>query len=459
MFWRKRFQSLFPVAAHRKNIHPFLLGMGFVILVTLRGGSCLAAGETVSSNSWPLQSGLAVTDFGTKGDGTADDTTAFQSALNAAAAQGGKIVYVPPAEYRLNGSLTIPAGVTLAGSWPGPHPSQLSRGTTLLAYGGRDRENDEPFINLRAGSTVEGVTIYYPEQKVADIHPYPWTIQGRGQNFNVLNVTIANAYNGIDCGTYPNEGHHLRDVCLCALRRGVLIDQCTDVGRVENVHIHSVYWWRANPPGQALNEQHNFLTEQEMDALNQYTTAHLEGFIIGRTDWEFMSQCFVIWSKAGFHFIQSPHGGLANAVITQSGSDIGPLAVKIDALQAHAGVAFENCQFMAGLEAGTNNHGPIKLSNCGFWGQPAAGSHLVLDGDGTCTLTATHFNPWDRTKPCIEARHGSLLVQNCDFMGEGTQIHLGKGVVSAAILGNRFRTGPLINNETKGDVQILGNVR
>jgi hypothetical protein len=405
-------------------------------------------------------SSLRFLDFGARGDGKTDDTSAFQSALRAAAEQGGKVVVAPAGEYRLNGTLTIPAGVTLEGAWRGPHTSQLSRGTTLLAYAGRDQEDGDPLITLRAGATLKGITVYYPEQKVSEIHPYPWTIQGRGQHYNVIDVTIANAYNGIDCGTYPNEGHHLRDVCLCALRRGVFIDQCTDVGRVENVHIHSVYWGRANPPGQPLKEQDNFLPQQEMDALNRYTTEHLEGFIIGRTDWEFVDQCFVIWSKVGFHFIQSSHsGGMPNVVLTQSGSDIGPLAVKVDALQAHAGVAFENCQFMSGLEVGTNCHGPVKLSNCGFWDQAAAGSQMVLDGDGTVTLTATHFNQWDPAKPCIEARRGSLLIQNCDFMGQGTQIFLGKDLTSAVIMGNRLRHGAKIVKETQGDVQILGNVQ
>jgi hypothetical protein len=150
---------------------------------------------------------------------------------------------------------------------------------------------------------------------------------------------------------------------------------------------------------------------------------------------------------------------MPNVVLTQSGSDIGPLAVKVDAVQAHAGVAFENCQFMSGLEVGTNCHGPVKLSNCGFWDQAAAGSQMVLDGDGTVTLTATHFNQWDPAKPCIEARRGSLLIQNCDFMGQGTQIFLGKDLTSAVIMGNRLRHGAKIVKETQGDVQILGNVQ
>jgi len=453
--------SCFFAIARRKHTRPSLKAIGcLVLLAGLVWISALAGAEPPPPNPASVLGQLSISDFGAKGDGKTDDTVAFQSALSAAAEQGGKVVVAPAGEYRLDGTLTIPAGVTLEGAWRGPHTSQLSRGTTLLAYAGRDHEDGDPLITLRAGATLKGVTLYYPEQKVIDIHPYPWAIQGRGQNYNVIDVTIANAYNGIDCGTYPNEGHHLCNICLCALRRGVLIDQCTDVGRVENIHIHNVYWWRANPPGQPLREQENFLTRQEIEGLERYTTEHLEGYIIGQTDWEFMNQCFVIWSKVGFHFIRSPrNGGMPNVVLTQSGSDIGPLAVKVDALQAHAGVAFENCQFMSGLEVGTNCHGPVKFSNCGFWGQPAAGSQMVLDGHGTVTLTATHFSQWNQAKPCIEARRGSLLIQNCDFMDHGTQIFLGKDLTSAVIMGNRLRHGAKIVNETQGDVQIIGNVQ
>ena len=421
----------------------------------LVGGLVLCLAGTASAQV----TGLSVLDFGAAGDGVADDTGAFQAALDQAGAKG-ETVLAPAGQYRLNGTLTIPAGVTLQGVWPGPHTSQLSLGTTLLAYAGRDDESSPAFIGLHVGSTLKGITIYYPEQRIEDVRPYPWTIQGQGQHFNVMDVTIVNAYNGVDCGTHHNEGHHLRNVFLCALRRGVLIDQCSDVGRVENVHIHSVYWWRANPPGTPIREQASFLTGEQVEALNRYTQENLEGFIIGRTDWEFVQGCFVIWARVGFHFVRTdtPAGGVSNVVITQSGSDIGPLAVQVDEVQSHAGIAFENCQFMSGFAIGPQNQGPVKLTGCGFWGQPAGGSQMVLNGGGTVMLNACHFNEWGEGKPCIDANAGSLLVTGSDFMGPGTQIRLGPDLTSAAIFANRLRGGERITNDSAGRVEIMGNV-
>ncbi len=403
----------------------------------------------------PFVHASTVRDFGAVGDGKTDDTVAFQKALDEAG-KTGDLVSVPAGQYAIRGQLSIPDGVTLEGTWRGEHTSQLDKGSTLLAYSGRDIENGTPFISLHTASCLKGMTIFYPEQTVDEIHPYPWTVQGRGQHYNVIDTVIANAYNGIDCGTYHNEGHHLRNVFLCAVNKGVYIDYCTDIGRLENVHIHNVYWWRVSAP--------YTLTQEQSAKLEQYTLEHLEGFIIGRTDWEYISNCFVIWAKVGFHFIEGKTGK-ANALITQSGSDLGPLAVKVDKVQDHAGTIFENCQFMSGFEIRPENKGPIKLTNCGFWGKAGAGSQMILEGQGTVTLTATHFHKWDpmeHGKACIQALDGSLILNGCEFMGEGVkapQLLLGPDLDSAVIMGNRFTYGGMrIDNQSRGEVQMSANV-
>lgn len=419
-----------------------------ILWVMLIGCCCLTAQE----------SDFNVLKFGAKPDGKTDNTAAFHKVLQKAAETGGR-VYAPTGLYCFHGNIVIPEGVTLVGSWSAPHTSQLTKGTSFLCYAGRDQENGEPFISLYTGSTLQGVTIFYPEQKVNDIHPYPWSVQGRGQHFNVLDVTIVNAYNGIDCGTFHNEGHHLRNILMCAVKKGVFIDQTTDIGRLENVHIHNVYWWRVSAPYR--------LTPEEVKNLETYTLQNLVGFIIGRTDWEYISNCFVIWARIGFHFIKtaSPTGGLANALITQSGSDLGPLAVKIEAVQSHAGTIFENCQFMSGFEIGPENKGPVKLTNCGFWGRPGSGSQIDLLGPCTLTVTATHFHKWDYDKQghaCINVRNGSLLLTQCDFMKDGhpsPQIYLGPATQSAVITNSRFQHGKIdIINESKAPVEIDHNV-
>lgn len=59
--------------------------------------------------------GLSVRSFGAKGNGKADDTRAFQAALDRAQSSGVGLVVVPPGTYSINATLTAQAPVRLAG--------------------------------------------------------------------------------------------------------------------------------------------------------------------------------------------------------------------------------------------------------------------------------------------------------------------------------------------------------
>lgn len=54
-------------------------------------------------------------DYGAVGDGSTDDTTAIQAALDAADAAGGGIVFFPLGDYKITTALTLYPGVTLQG--------------------------------------------------------------------------------------------------------------------------------------------------------------------------------------------------------------------------------------------------------------------------------------------------------------------------------------------------------
>ncbi len=422
-------------------------------------------GETAEENRSAANAMVGyynVLDFGAIGDGQTDNTRAFQSALDRAA-EKGEVVYAPAGQYRFDSVLTIPEGVTLKGVAEGPPLNSRQRGTMLLAYAGRDHEESAPFITLQHNSTLKGLSIYYPEQQISDVRPYPWTIQIRGNRCNLIDLDIVNAYNGIDCGSVYHGQDYLRNIYLCALRRGVYVDRVVDIGRMENIHIHPSSWLI-------------YLGEERY--LHDYCVENLEGFIIGRCDWEYMVNCFVIWAKVGFRFIETQgdplgHDPQANILITQSGSDIGPLAVLVEKCQYHVGIAFENCQFFDGILIEEENQGPVKFSNCVFvgWTEFLNGTHLVNKGKGTVYLTACHFNAknwieckWEPEIPFIKMLGGTLQMMNCRFEDNGNppnaHIYLGKDVRSAVIIGNSVEGGKLkVANHSKGSVKISGNVQ
>jgi len=386
--------------------------------------------------------------YGAKADGKIDDTAAFQRALDAAGARGG-IVLVPEGAYLIGGSVTVPAGVTLQGVWQAPHNTALDKGSVIYATGSAGKEDGPPLINLNENSCVKGLTIFYPDQDAGSVKPYPWTIQGKGTNCSVIDVTLSNPYKGIDFGTHWNELHYIRNVYGCPLRLGVYIDKCTDIGRVENVHFNPNAWTRSGHPSAPSGPKG--------DALVKYLNENLVGFLIARTDWEYISNCFVIFPKIGFHFVAGDMGP-GNALISQSGGDICETAVQVDATQGHAGVAFSNCQFMARIVVGPGNSGPVKFANCGFWPIDKTANQAVIEGTGTVTFSSTHFSGWGNSDPnaaCINLKSGSLIVNGCEFRDSGKrQIELGPGTKSAAIVGCQFHGGEKITNNAPASAKV-----
>lgn len=400
-----------------------------------------------ASDAWTA----SVNDFAAKADGTTDDTAAFQAALDAAAGKGG-IVFVPAGTYLIAGALSIPEGVTLKGVWEAPHHADIGRGSLLYATGGRGSEDGTPFISLHQSSAVKGVTIFYPEQLPKDIQPYPWCIRGMGMHCSVIDVTLVNPYKGIDFGTCANELHYIENVFGQPLKVGIFIDKCTDIGRIQNVHFNPHAWGRAHHPNANFSEIN----------LEPYLRENFEAFVIGRTDWEYMRDCFCIFAKTGYHFVKTSAGG-GNAVLTQCGADLCNAAVQVDATQGHAGVAFENGQFMSTVIIGPENEGPVKFSNCGFWPIKDTKEQIIAQGKGTITLSTCHFAGWgkaDPSVPCVRIESGSAIIQGCEFVDPKLpQIRLGEHTESAVITACRLRGGAKIENLAKdGDIQIGLNI-
>jgi len=409
-------------------------------LIVMAAAICAAEPDSLAT--------ATVTAFGAKADGKTDDTAAFQKALDSVASKGG-IVLAPAGTYVIAGSLVVPQGVTLRGVWEAPHHADIGKGTIIYATGGAGDENGTPLVSLNQSSCVKGITFFYPEQDIDNVKPYPWTIRGSGMHCSVIDVTLVNSYKGIDFGTNWNELHYISNVFGCPLKVGIYVNQTTDIGRIENVHFNPHSWGRAAYP--------NAPTGAKWQKLVDYLPQNLIGFEIGKTDWEYMNNCFVIFPKIGYHFVATPQGE-PNAVLTQCGSDICPVAVQVDASQGHAGIAFSNSQFMATVVVGPNNNGPVKFANCGFWPIASTDNQAVIEGRGTVTFTSCHFSGWAGKDPkaaAILLKSGSLIVSGCEFLDAGkTQVEIGPGANSAAIFGCRFRGGERILNNAAASAKV-----
>jgi hypothetical protein len=395
---------------------------------------------------------FSVRDYGAKADGKSDDTAAFQKALDACAKAGGGTVHAPRGNYLFAGALNVPNSVTLAGIWtsvPAHNglrdaglPKPTDDGTTFLITAGEGKEEGPAFLTLNTNSTLKGVVLYYPRQPQDEVpKPYPWAIAMRGKNPAVLDVELLNPYNGIDATR--NERHLIRNVQGQSLRRGILVDEIYDVGRIENVHFNP--WWSLKPK------------------LFEWQMTHGEAFIIGRSDWQYVLNTFCFGYKVGYRFIQSPTG-VCNGNFLGIGADDCYTAVVVDQ-SAPFGLLITNGEFVSFhgpdptmVEVAATHTGAVRFVNCAFWGP--CNQIARIAGRGTVGFSDCTFVQWDRNKEgrhALHAESGTLLVRGCEFREAKPQIELGEGVRRAVISDNLF-TGPArIGNRSKGSVRIANN--
>jgi hypothetical protein len=392
-----------------------------------------------------------VREHGAVGDGATDDTAAFQRALDAASKARGATVYAPSGRYLCRGTLAVPQGVTMRGSYhcvpshtglrssrPPVQPKPGEDGTALFVTAGKGQEDGKPFLSLDTNSTLAGLTIYYPEQ-VTDDAPaaYPWTIAMRGKNPAILDVELLNPYQGIDAS--QNERHNIRNVTGQPLRRGILVDAIYDIGRIENVHFNP--WW------------------SERSKVYQWQTEHGEAFIFGRADWEYVLNTFAFGYRVGYKFIHTATGN-CNGNFLGIGADDCNRAVLVEQ-SAPYGLLIANAEFTSFhgddptmVEVGPANKGVVRFSNSAFWGP--CNQVAKIAGRGTVGFSDCTFVQWSKKgdRAAIQASSGNVLVRGCEFQEKKPHILLGEGVSAAIVTGNLFSGSAQIENRSKGDVQI-----
>ncbi len=387
-----------------------------------------------------------VRDYGAKGDGVTDDTSAFQAALDAVADKGGT-VFVPVGSYLIKTHLVIPSKVTLEGIWKIPTAWTQNKGSTLLAVEGEGSEEGPAFITLNPNSTIKGLTIFYPNQDPNNIRKYPWCVRGAGgDNCSIVDCLLVNPYLGVDFGTNPSGRHYIRNLYGQPLRKGIFVDRCFDIGRIENVHFWPFWSWADGSP------------------IQKWMTKNSEAFIFGRTDWEYVFNTFSFGYGIGYRFVETKDGA-CNGNFLGIGADATNIAVLVEECQA-PGLLITNGEFVSFfgdnptevVVKGTNT-GVVQFTNCSFWG-PA---HQIarIDGSGTVNFNTCNFCSWDKDRlgvPAIETFGGNLLVNGCNFISDRVQVSLRGSTKSAVITANRFAGPQRVFNLAKANVQIGLNV-
>ena len=392
--------------------------------------------------------------FGARGDGKKDNTAAFQKALDAAHAAGGGSVHVPAGKYLFKGHLELPSATALVGSYAGP-PSgffgQLGNGTVLLPTEGRGKPDGTAFISARGvSSTIRGLAIYYPEQLATAMEPtpFPWTVEntprlanhpqeGDGAaDLSMIDVNISNAYQGISLATR----HYIARVYGRPIHTGISVDQCTDIGRIENVHFVWSFWPEANANPHLLAWMQN----------------HGTAFRFGRSDEENVLDTFCFEYHTGYHFVETASGSCYGTFLG-IGADTCHCPLLIDSAEDVVGLRITNGQFAAylgtdtqGFVIGPKNTGPVNLANCAFWGGNDLRRFGTVQGTGAVSLIGCNFyanwDPYNKGEPAILCDGPAVTISNCLFRSlpnsKKTIARITNQCAGAVIMGNTSQGTP-----------------
>ncbi len=409
--------------------------------------------------------------YGAVGDGRTDDTRALQDALDAAAAEGGGVVELPVGTYLVKTHLVVPAGVSLVGV--GKAPSLFSDkvpGTTLLAVEGAGQADGPAFITLQGpNSTLQGLKVFYPNQVIADKPvAYPWTVRGgSGDSVSIIDVLLANPYQAVDLATQGGSRHYIRGLYGQPLLTGIWVDNCTDIGRIHDVHFWP-FW------------------SQDKKVID-FTSFNATSFIFQRADWEVVENIFSWGYHVGIELSASKNGS-TNGQMTDV--DLDGVDIGIDARSTQQpGVTFSNLAIAndnrgkyriaiwgrGGADAGAQtrdlngktitepNTVVIYVRGGSFWGQ--LDRVVKWENSGLISLSDSRLVPWVLTGPMIELTDGQAMIHDNSLTiypeaikgaGPGTAITIGTGTRAVMIHHNQMN-GNTIENLAGPRAQVSDN--
>ncbi|MFD0671249.1 glycosyl hydrolase family 28-related protein [Cohnella sp. GCM10027633] len=362
-------------------------------------------------------------EFGAVGDGVADDTEAVQKALNAARGNGGGVVFLPSGTYKITASMFIPTGVTLRGDRDYAWDGGKVEGTVIAAYANKGEPDADSLFMLQQASGITNLSIWYPEQSLAQPVAYPWSIeQMSGDSMTVANVTLVNAYEGIKIGPDWNELHYVKNLHGTVLKTGIFLDFTTDIGRLEGISLSPDYWADSGLPGAPAK-----------DAVFAYTTANAEGVVMGRSDWEYMSDVRLSGFKTGMRVTMRTGESreTANAQFYRIHIDRSNIALKIEGVNDF-GLLVTDSSFKADVgDNPTAIYGALSFRSIVQFNSVTVGGNptnaVVNEGSGVFSFENSTIENWNDAAggKGILVNNGALMLGGTTFAKPAGHVKLG----------------------------------
>lgn len=439
-----------------------------------------------STKDWVI-SDFVVTDpmFGAKTEPGFDNRAAFQAAIDAAYESGGGVVYIPAGNYEFHSTqigiksvrvrqgtsenkkdfnyeyvLRLHPGVQLRGDWAAPESNNgMVLGTILEVRVGKNAPNydgsvkswwndsqagnalrttytsiADRFIEMNAGTGVTNLSIWYPEQNINDVKPYPWTLfQTQGNCATIEHVTLVNSYNGFNSA--PSELHYVLDSYITALNKGIEVHVCTDIGRIENVSISPEYWAKSGLPGAPT-----------LAELTAYTKANSVGFQMHRSDWEYISYLHISGYKTGIWIGREPgFADAPNAQLYEVHVDNCENGLYVEDVNPY-GILISNSSFGAAKGGNAVYFYKDFSTSTQFNGVEFSGP-IVSDGsDGVISFESCLFGKY--SDYALKINNGNVLLSQCHFENADKHVYLGMNMRTLKSVNSGHKQRLKINNHS-----------
>lgn len=439
-----------------------------------------------STKDWVI-SDFVVTDpmFGAKAEPGFDNRAAFQAAIDAAYESGGGVVYIPAGNYEFHSTqigiksvrvrqgtsenkkdfnyeyvLRLHPGVQLRGDWAAPESNNgMVLGTILEVRVGKNAPNydgsvkswwndsqagnalrttytsiADRFIEMNAGTGVTNLSIWYPEQNINDVKPYPWTLfQTQGNCATIEHVTLVNSYNGFNSA--PSELHYVLDSYITALNKGIEVHVCTDIGRIENVSISPEYWAKSGLPGAPT-----------LAELTAYTKANSVGFQMHRSDWEYISYLHISGYKTGIWIGREPgFADTPNAQLYEAHVDNCENGLYVEDVNPY-GILISNSSFGAAKGGNAVYFYKDFSTSTQFNGVEFSGP-IVSDGsDGVISFESCLFGKY--SDYALKINNGNVLLSQCHFENADKHVYLGMNMRTLKSVNSGHKQRLKINNHS-----------
>lgn len=392
-----------------------------------------------------LRSGLLadrpvhVRDYGAVGNGVADDGPAIQAAINALKFMGGGILQFGPRTYRIASPVVInDVTVTLQGAGFTEGPNEAN-GTWFRI----DQIGFTPFTfsgTMARGSVVRDVAVrQYHASPSATWAPtnydYVFRVQDCLGAVDFENVFLVAVNRGIWC---DNSGRmSIKRLRGQVFTRGVEVDRCYDICRLEHVH----FWTFHTNDGNIVTWQQN-----NQDAL-----------VFRKVDGVFLDDIFVLGARSTLRFSSSASGVTTKFYGSNIYADFSKYGVWIDGNGVEGRIANITTQgelITAGAPVPVAGAAGIQID--GSNARVQIGNLRIDNAESNAIRVNGSNNRLDifafRSEYYNYLNNGSAVIHLANVVtGTPNQVYLG----TPPLLGNG-NGGPLINAGTNGFIASAG---